>query len=110
MEVKTRKVKDVIIVSVAGRMGEVTAPEFEETMKEFIEEGDTRFIVNLKELEYISSAGLRSILATAKILKEKNGQIVLAGLTGAVKEVFEISQFVSIFKIFNTPEDALSEI
>ncbi len=110
MEINTRSEKDVMVVSVSGRMGEVTAPAFEEKIREYINDAKIKFVVDLRELEYISSAGLRSILALAKLLKEKNGTIVLSGLTGAVKEVFEISQFVSIFTIYDKPEDALAEI
>ena len=110
MEISTKKEKDVLIISVNGRMGEVTAPEFEERMRELIDEGETRFIVDLKGLEYISSAGLRGLLSSAKALRGKNGQIFLTGLTGAVKEVFEISQFTSIFSIFESIEAALAEM
>ncbi len=110
MEINTKKEKGILIISVKGRMGEVTAPEFEERMRELIDEGETRFIVDLEGLEYISSAGLRGLLTSAKTLKEKNGQIFLSGLTGAVKEVFEISQFISIFSIFESIEAALAEI
>lgn len=110
MEINTRREKDVIIVSVKGRMGEVSAPEFEERMNELIDDGETKFLVDLEGLEYISSAGLRGLLAAAKILKERNGQIVLSGLMGAVKDVFEISQFISIFTTYETVDSALSEI
>ncbi|HEU18748.1 MAG TPA: anti-sigma factor antagonist [Deltaproteobacteria bacterium] len=110
MEINTRKERDVTIVSVTGRMGEVTAPAFEEKMRKYIADEKIKFIVDFKELEYISSAGLRSILAIAKMLKDKNGTMVLSSLTGAVKEVFEITQFVSIFTIYDNTEDALSEI
>lgn len=108
MEINVRREKDVVVVSVKGRMGEVSAPEFEKRMNELINEGDTKFLVDLKGLEYISSAGLRGLLATAKILKEKNGKIFLSGLMGAVKDVFEISQFISIFQTFETVDSALS--
>lgn len=110
MEINTRKERDITIVSVTGRMGEVTAPAFEEKMREFIAHEEKKFVVDLGELEYISSAGLRSILAIAKLLKDKSGTIVLSGLTGSVKDVFEISQFISIFTIYNNPEEALIEL
>jgi anti-anti-sigma factor len=110
MEIKTREERDVTVVSVTGRMGELTAPAFEEAMRNFIAQGKTKFVVDLGELEYISSAGLRSILAITKVLKEKNGTIVLTGLSGAVREVFEITQFISVFATYDKPEDALAEL
>jgi anti-anti-sigma factor len=110
MEIHTRKDKSGTIVSVKGRMDAVTAPEFEKTLSDLISKGEITFLLNFGDLEYISSAGLRSILATAKKLKQTQGKIVLAGLKGPVEEVFKISGFNSIFKIVDSEENALKEI
>jgi anti-anti-sigma factor len=110
MEIHTRKDKNVIIVSVKGRVDAVTAPEFEKNLSDLISKGEITFLLNFGDLEYISSAGLRSILSTAKKLKEQKGKIVLTGLRGSVGEVFKISGFDSIFKIFDSEENALKEI
>ena len=110
MEIQTRKGKNALVVSVKGRMDAVTAPEFEKSLSDLISKGDNMFLLDFSALDYISSAGLRSILATAKKLKEKQGKIVIAGLRGPVEEVFKISGFYSIFKIFGTEEAALKEI
>ena len=77
MEIQTRKEKNAVIISVKGRMDAVTAPEFEKSLSDFISKGELSFLLNFGGLEYISSAGLRSILATAKKLKEKQGKIAL---------------------------------
>ena len=110
MNIQTKKEKNAVLVSVSGRMDAVTAPEFEKNLSDLIAKGETAFLVNLGELEYISSAGLRSILATAKKLKEKQGKILFAGLRGPVEEVFKFSGFHSIFKIFDSEEAAFKEI
>ena len=110
MEIHTRKERDVTVVSVKGRIDAVTAPEFEKDLSDLISKGEFKFLLNLGDLEYISSAGLRSILSTAKKLKEQNGKILLAGLKGSVGEVFKISGFDSVFKIFDFEENALKEI
>jgi len=110
MEIHTRKERDVTVVSVKGRIDAVTAPEFEKDLSDLISKGEFKFLLNLGDLEYISSAGLRSILSTAKKLKEQNGKIILTGLKGSVGEVFKISGFDSVFKIFDFEENALKEI
>jgi anti-anti-sigma factor len=110
MEIQTRKEKNAMIISVTGRMDAVTAPDFEKSLSDFISKGEHSFLFDFGGLEYISSAGLRSILATAKKLKEKQGKIAITGLRGPVEEVFKISGFYSIFKIFATEEAALKEI
>lgn len=103
----TEKIGDVRVVHLQGRLGEVSAPQFEDGMRDLIEKGELLFIVDLGGLEYISSAGLRSILSTAKELKKLDGHILLSDLRGPVKEVFEISHFVDIFRIFGSVQEAL---
>jgi anti-anti-sigma factor len=110
MEISTRKEKNALIVSVTGRMDAVTAPEFEKHLSDWLSKGENVFLLNFSALEYISSAGLRSILATAKKLKGNQGKIFFTGLRGPVEEVFKISGFYSIFKIFTSEETAFQEM
>ncbi len=110
MEIETRKERNAIIVSVRGRIDAMTAPEFEKNLSDLISKGENNFLLNFSALEYISSAALRTILATAKKLKEKGGEISLTDLKGPVEKVFKISGFYSIFKIFDSEELALKEI
>ena len=107
MELETAKEKNTVVVSVKGKIDAVTAPEFEKELTNLIAQGENTFLLNFGGLEYISSAGLRSILSTAKQLKPKGGNILFCGLKGPVKDVFKISGFGTIFKIFETREDAL---
>jgi anti-anti-sigma factor len=107
MEIETAKEKNTVVVSVKGKIDAVTAPEFEKVLANLIAEGENAFLLNFSGLEYISSAGLRSILSTAKQLKPKSGNMLFYGLKGPVKDVFKISGFGTIFKIFETREDAL---
>ncbi len=110
MEIATKKEGSAVVVSVMGRIDAVTAPEFEKGLLALIAVGDYTLVLNLTGLEYISSAGLRSILSTAKQLKAKGGKMLFTGLQGPVKDVFKISGFGSIFKIFETEEEALRQI
>ena len=110
MDIKSRKENNITVVTVTGRMDAVTSPDFEKSLSEMIARGESTFVINLSALEYISSAGLRCILSTAKQLKNKNGTIIFAGLQGAVEEVFKISGFHTLFKVFDTEEKALKKI
>lgn len=109
MEIETKKVKSTTIVSIKGRMDAVTTPEAERRLSQLIDSGEKQLIVNLQQLDYISSAGLRALLATAKRLKGEQGDILFAHLEGHVKEVFEISGLYSIFRVFDTTEAALEQ-
>jgi len=106
MQVTSDNTTGPTVVSVTGRVDAVTAPDLEKQLFALIDDGAARLIVDFGEMEYISSAGLRVILATAKKLKTVNGSICLAGLQGPVREVFEISGFFSIFKAYETVAEA----
>lgn len=107
MEIEKAKEINTFIVSIKGKIDAVTAPEFEKEMFNFINQGENNFLLDFNGLEYISSAGLRSILSIAKQLKPKGGNVNFFGLKGPVKDVFKISGFGTIFKIFETREEAL---
>ncbi len=107
MEIEIKKEQETVVVSVKGRMDAVTSPEFEKNLTALISTGENKFLINLSQLEYISSAGLRSILLIAKQLKTRDGKIVFSGLQVPVKDVFDISGFGSIFKIYETEEESL---
>jgi len=110
MEINTRKKDNVLVISLKGRLDAVTAPDFDKKLESLLSEGENALIINFSELKYISSAGLRSILASAKQLKANDGRMLLAELRGPVKEVFEISGFYSIFQIFESEADALNQM
>ncbi|WP_028324053.1 STAS domain-containing protein [Desulfatirhabdium butyrativorans] len=109
MEINVETTKDGLVVLVEGRLDAVTAPAFEKNLAEWIEKGETVLQLNLGKLEYISSAGLRGILSTAKRLKAKNGRMLFFGLQEPVRDVFRISGFDSIFQVFETAEEALQK-
>ena len=110
MEINTRKENNVRIVGLKGRMDAVTAPEFDKQFNVWLSEGENAFIFNFSALDYISSAGLRSLLSAAKQLKANCGRSLFTGLKGPVKEVFELSGFYAIFEMCDSEETALTRM
>ena len=106
MQMTVTNTEKAAIISAAGRMDAVTAPQFDKRLETLIAEGATRIIIDFRDLEYISSAGLQSILALAKRLEPVDGDVILCNLGGPVKEVFDISGFSIIFPIFDSLADA----
>jgi len=68
---------NAIVMSLGGRLDAVASPEFETSLSDWISKGKNNFLLNFTDVDYISSAGLRSILATSKKLKETQGKIFL---------------------------------
>lgn len=109
MEVKFDKQRNALVVAVKGRMDAITAPDFESQCSEYIDQGQFLVVADLTELEYISSAGLRSILQIAKKLKQNKGQINFCCLSGIIQHVFSISGFDSMFSFYDSVDQALLE-
>ena len=97
------------IVKVDGRMDAVSAPEFEQFCRERIEAGESELVADLGALEYISSAGLRSILVIGKKLKSIGGGLSFSSLTPTVAHVFSISNFGSMFPVHDSLNEALGK-
>lgn len=109
MEMTGTKQGNAYVVTPIGRLDTAAAPEFEKTLTEWMGQGETRFIVDLKGLEYISSAGLRSILVVGKKLKAQKGSMAFCSLAPMVEKVFSISNFAAFFPIYDSLEKALQE-
>ena len=88
---------DKLTVCVSGRLDTTTAPELEESIKESIEAAE-ELTLDLKDLEYISSAGLRVLLATQKIMNKKSGMKV-TGVSDVIMEIFGVTGFSDILTI-----------
>jgi len=111
MKIKIDEKQNMLVVSVSGKLDVMSAPELEEALSKHIDEAKAKTIIlNVSELDYVSSSGLRVVLLSAKRLKEIKCELVIAGLKDTVKDVFEISGFYSVFKIFETTEDALEQM
>lgn len=110
MELCMKASEDVWVVSLAGKLDSLSAADCEKALKQAVAEGKLRFILDFSELNYISSAGLRVLLAIAKQLKAKGGQVSLANLRSNVREVFEMTGFISIFVVYESVEAALANL
>jgi anti-anti-sigma factor len=102
MVIDISKSDGTVVMSLKGRMDAVSSPDFDRAVEEQMANGERHFMINLSDLEYISSAGLQSLLAAAKRLEQTEGEISLSNLKGAVREVFEISGFDTLFPILDS--------
>ena len=109
MNVKTRTENGFFVVGLAGRLDIGNSAQFENTCMEWIAQGNQHLVFDFSELEYISSAGLRSILAATKKLKSLGGSLSLCGLSGLVEEVITVSGFDNILKVYGDVAQATAE-
>ena len=119
MEITECKTGDIVTLCLSGKLDTTTAKTFEDKILTRIESGNRRFVINLAQLEYIGSAGLRVFAVASKRLNGVNGKIVLCGFqktvpyntlnrrTDPVREVFDIAGFSSLFSTYGSHDDAI---
>ena len=96
MEIKTSSEGSKLIISVSGRVDTVTAPEFEAGMKF----GDATVVVlDLANVPYMSSAGLRVLLTAHKTMLGKGGELQVSNVQPAVKEVLDLTGFSDLLNL-----------
>ena len=107
MEIIEEKQDAISIFKLNGRLDSNTSQGFEKKIFDAISDGSKNMIVDFKDLDYISSAGLRVILKATKALNREEGKIMLCTMQDYVKEVFEIAGFDSFLPIVATMDEAL---
>ena len=87
-----------LVVSIEGRLDTTTAPELESELRPALKDGVTELIIDLKALDYVSSAGLRVLLSAQKIMN-KQGEMTVTGCSEEIMEIFEVTGFSDILNI-----------
>ncbi len=108
VQIHTAKQGNGTVVQFHGRVDATSAPSVEQALVAVIDQGEKRLIIDCSALEFISSAGLRSLLLAVKKMKASGGAIGLAALQPNVKEVFDISGFSALFTIHSSTAEALA--
>ena len=108
MEISSEFLNDVKVVRLEGNLDTNTSSSAQEFLNSAIDEGAAKIVVNFEKVDFVSSAGLRVLLATAKRLGSSGGSLRVCGLNETVSEVFEISGFSTILSVFPTESEALS--
>jgi anti-anti-sigma factor len=99
-----------VVLKVIGRMDAGNAQAFEEACTTWVNQGSKNLIIDMSELAYVSSMGLRAFVVVGKLLQEKGGTLRLSALTGLVKQVFEITRLSSAFPMHDTVDAALADV
>ncbi len=95
-----------IVLAPEGRLDAAGVRPFEEEWKRHIAAGETRLLIDLEQTRYISSSGLRSLLAAARTAKKYDGTVALCCLGPRLVEIFEMAGFDRVFQIFPTRQQA----
>ena len=86
-----------LTIELVGRLDTTTAPQLEAELKQSIS-GVEKLVLNFAALEYLSSAGLRVLLAAQKVMN-KQGEMIIKNVNDTINEIFEVTGFIDILTI-----------
>ena len=96
------------IVTVVGRVDSSNANELDTTLTQLISDGHKKLVLELTEITYMSSAGLRAIVSALRAAKKKRGNVRIAAPSERVAEVFELAGLNPLFQTFDDVETAVN--
>ena len=109
MQIATRHCDKTTILDVSGDIDLATSPELRKALlRELRELRIPRVVLNLKEVRYIDSSGVASLVEALKASRDLGSRLVLFGLNSAVREVLQLSKLLKIFEIADTEEQAVA--
>jgi anti-sigma B factor antagonist len=111
MEITTTQYKHSDLIKVSGRIDSATAPQLASVLDATTASGRYRIILDLGEVEFMSSAGLRVLIGTQKTCKRYNrGEVALASVPKRIYDALELAGFVPLFRFFDSVLDAVGSI
>lgn len=109
VDIKEEKVGDVLVLRFFGRLDALSTPEAEKKVFQLIDRGNAKILMDFGSVDYISSAGMRMLLAVTKKLKALSGRLILCSITTNVMDVFKMSGFDHVLDLSATQADALKK-
>ncbi len=110
MEINTEKDGGTVVASPTGRLDGSNAREFQDALDAVVQDTERALILDFEQVSYISSAGLRVLLVTAKTLQGNGAELALCSLDDPIREVFGISGFDSIIPIHSSRAEAIAAV
>ena len=107
MDISSEIKDSITVVRLEGNLDTNTSVEAQDTLNQLMDDGAAKILIDFEKVDFVSSAGLRILLASAKRLSSSGGGLRITGLNDVVNEVFEISGFSTILDVFASEEEAL---
>lgn len=108
MKIASSQHGDVTLVSATDNLDATTFAEAKAYLDAEIEAGHTKLVIDVSDVTFLGSAGLRAILATMRQARSTGGDVRLAGAEGNIKRVVDLAGFAKIMKIFATADEAVA--
>lgn len=109
LEIKVEEIDKVIILRLLGRLDAASSGILQDKLKVFINDKKCTILLDFSNIDYLSSAGLRALLAFTKKCKENKGRLGIFGVTDDVMEVIKLTGFDKILNLYKKEKEAFLE-
>ena len=108
MAITPRRFDDVVVLDLSGRItiGEGTLM-LRDRIQKMLEEGETKFLLNLSDVDYIDSSGLGELVSSFTTVKSQGGTLKLLSLTRRVRDLMQITKLLTVFDVYDSEPEAL---
>jgi len=110
MEIRTRRVNDVLVVDMVGRLDSRSSGPVSTELNEIAQRGERKLVLNIAGVEYMSSAGLRALLVAAKLVEVHEGALKICTPSPGVRRVMEVSGIGSLLHLCASEQEALAAL
>lgn len=107
MEINAEHTAGVTVVTLNGSLDALSAPHAIDYLEKQINEGHTQLIMNLADVDYMSSAGVRCILNTLKLSRQAGGDLRMVNIPAPIEKVLDMGGVISILKTYPDTQAAL---
>lgn len=97
---------NITLVRLKGRLDAMTCSEVKATLREFVEKGRLRIIIDLQNVPFIDSSGLTALVSGLRLAREKGGNIALSSIQPQAQTVFRLTMLDRIFSVYPTVDEA----
>jgi anti-sigma B factor antagonist len=110
MRIEERKVGNVLIAHVLNsRIAADTAPQLKDGLMEYVKNGNRSIVLDLSDVIFIDSSGLGALIGSLKLMGA-DGELVISGARNAVESMFKLTRMNKVFRMFDTPDDAVAAL
>jgi anti-anti-sigma factor len=110
VDVREDREGDIVVLEPHGRCDSMTASTLGERLTTALAAPGARLVLDFKQLEYISSAGFRVLLLAAKRAETGDSRLVLCGVTGKVRQLFDLAGFLDLLPLYASREESLASL
>ncbi len=110
MEIDRKLAGDIAIVAVSGKIDAITSKDLESTLIALLEQNIIKTVLDLKGVDFISSGGIRVIIAFKKRMVERKGDLVVSSLQPFVMEIFEMTGLPNLISVYSNQGEAVKSL